>query len=146
MKVILLQDVPGKGKKGDVKEVANGYAQNFLIKKGMAKPATEKKVAAIRDQQAKEKRRSGKEERNFQKMAARLQGATVEITEKVNDSGKLYAALSSAKVVDAVKSHLAVTIKALQVRPKAPIKELGKHHVKIVLGKGIEAEITVVVK
>jgi large subunit ribosomal protein L9 len=145
MKVILLKDVPGTGKRGEVKEVSDGYAQNFLLKKKLAKIATDKIVADMKKKEVKQKRKNKTELTQFQKKAAKIDGAEIEVTEKVNESGTLYAALSSAKIVKAIKQQLGVTIKPDQIKATAVIKELGEHNIVIAFGQGIDAELRVIV-
>lgn len=145
MKVILLADVPGTGKKGEVKEVSDGYGHNFLLKKNLAKIATAKLVSDIQGKEQREKKRNAQELKRFQKLAGKVDGEEVEVTEKVNESGTLYAALSMQKVVKAVKSQLGVSLQESQLHPAHPIKELGEHEVTVVFGQGIEADLRVIV-
>lgn len=145
MKVILLKDVPGTGKKGETKTVADGYARNFLLKSKMAKIASEKAVNESAAEEEKKKRDTEKELREFQKAAGNIDGREIELEEKVNDEGRLYAALSAQAIAKAVKTQLGTAVQPKQVVFPKPIKEIGEHEICIRFGHGIEAELTVVV-
>ncbi|NCO04860.1 MAG: 50S ribosomal protein L9 [Candidatus Magasanikbacteria bacterium] len=145
MKVILLKDVKGTGARGDIKDVADGYARNFLIKKGLAKHATKDSVHKIVQKEEKEQRTSKKELREQQSTAAKLDGAEIELTGKVNDEGTLYAAIGTAKIIKALKSEYGVDVKSKQITIPEPIKELGEHTIMIEFNHGLEAEVTIIV-
>lgn len=145
MKVILIKDVKGTGKKGDVKSVADGFARNFLLKQGLAKPTSD---AAVVELQATEERHRKKEEQELvrsQKAASKIDGKEVEIFQKTNANGTLYAALGAEAVAKAIRSQLKISITPSQVAWKHPIKSTGEHRVTIEFGHGIEAEISVLV-
>ena len=145
MKVILLQDVKGTGKKGEIKEVADGYARNFLVKQKMARSATEQALAETKAEEERQRREMERELREFQRDAARLDGRDLEFGEKVSTEGTLYAAVSAAKIAQAIKKQLSITVKPDQVAVPSPIKEVGEHKALIRFGHGLEAEINIVV-
>lgn len=145
MKVILLQDVPGTGKKGEIKEVADGYANNFLIKKKLAEPASKQTVRTLEEKEAKLRRDNKKELQQSQRMASRLDGAEIEVSEKTNDEGRLYAAITPLKLAGYIKKKCGVTVDPKQIIIEDPIKEIGDHRVRIDLGHGLEAELSVIV-
>jgi len=143
MKVILLRDVKGTGRKGEVKDVADGYARNFLIKQGLAAVATEKKVAEVEAVLAHTQKANELDLKRSQAAVAKIDGQEVQISEKVNDVGHLYAALSRDVVAAAVKKQLKVNLDPAQVMFDDPIKETGQHPVRIEFPHGLEAEVTV---
>lgn len=143
MKVILLRDVKGTGRKGEVKDVADGYARNFLIKQGLADVATEKKVAEVEAVLAHTQKANELDLKRAQAAVAKIDGMQVSISEKVNDVGHLYAALSRDAVVAAVKKELKVNLDPSQVMFEDPIKQTGEHQVRIEFPHGLEADITV---
>jgi len=145
MKVILLKDLPGTGKKGEVKEVASGYASNFLFPRNLAKPATGPAVADLKAQEQKKVKQMEEELKDCQKVAGLIDGGEIEVFEKTNDQGTLYSAVNNQKVAQEVKKQLGGTIKPEQVIFKKPIKELGEHEVLIKFSHGLEAEVRVVV-
>lgn len=135
MKVILKQNVPGTGKKGEIKEVAAGFAQNFLFKKGLAEPATKsavQTVAAREKRVEKEKKQAAKAARSAHRS---LDGKSIKITKDANDAGKLYAAITAAEVASAVQAQLATSIDAKTVNFPSPIKETGSFRCKVKTGK-----------
>lgn len=144
MKVILLKKVSGLGSAGDIKEVSDGYAENFLIPQKMAKAANAKNVAIAKQAIEKKIRDAEKDLVATEKLANRLSEAVLEIKGKINDAGRLYAAVTSAVICDKLKEKgMAVDKKSIML--KEPIKELGDYRIRIVLDHGLEAEITVVV-
>ena len=145
MKVILLKNVQGIGRIGETKDVADGYARNFLFTRGLAAPATDQLV-----QQAAEKKqavdRNKQRHSNQMRRAARDLGRlTLEFTEKVSPSGKLYAAISAQTIADElVKKGFDIGRKDV-ILPQ-PLKEPGGYEVRVSLGRGLEAAIRCRVK
>jgi large subunit ribosomal protein L9 len=145
MRVILLKNVPGTGNKNDIKEVADGYARNFLIKKGLARPASDEAVKSIKQKEVKNKKKSERNLKDNQKKAEKIDGEEINVSGKVSENGVLYAAIKPEEIVKAVKQELKVDIQAKQVVFNKPIKEIGSRVVSIEFGHGIEAELNVVV-
>lgn len=145
MKVILSHDILGIGHRGEVKEVANGYARNFLFPKSLARLATETALKDLVSRAKQYKKRMEHELKDTQKLAHNLDGAEVEVKEKANAGGTLYGALDETAVAAAVRDQLKTVIDPKQVRLHAPIKSLGEHRVIIEFGHGLEAEVTVLV-
>lgn len=145
MKVLLLKDMPGTGKKGEVKEVADGYARNFLFKNNIAKMANKSALDDLKAQEDKKQKQMEKELRQFQKDAEKLDGQEVEITSKANDSGTLYAAVSASAIAMAIQKQLKIQVQSKQVQLIAPIKEPGEYTICIILGHGLEAQVRLTV-
>lgn len=145
MKVILLKNVPGTGNAGDVKEVADGFARNFLLKKNLAKLATEKGMDDLNAAENKRKKEMERDLKENQKKASMIDGEHIDIMAKVNDKGILYAAVNSDEIVKTIKKILKIDIKSEQINIKKPIKELGEHTVLIEFGHGLEAELNLTV-
>lgn len=143
MKVVLLQKVPGIGDIDDVKEVADGYARNFLFPQHLAVQASVSVISQI----AAHKKKVGKEAENDlreqQSLADRLDGLTIEIKEKVSDKGLLYAAVGPQRLVEELKKRGIVVTKA-QIAMK-PIKEEGEFTVPVRLRHGLEASVSIIV-
>lgn len=143
MKVILLQNVPGLGKTDDVKDVSDGYAKNFLFPRHLAVQASAKAVQDLTAHHAKLKKDVEKELQREQALAARLEGIEVKLSEKANDKGMLYAAVTPLKIAEALEAmHFVVTKEQIKTKP---LKEVGGHTVKAVLGHGLEVEFSVVI-
>lgn len=143
MKVILLSDVKNQGKKGEVKEVATGYAQNFLIKKGLAEeatPANLEKLKKQKDQMAQEKEQ---ELVDAQLLKTELESIEVEIKTKSGEDGRLFGSISSKQVVDAFEKQHNLKIDKRKLNMDQPLKSLGYHKLKAKLHPEVEAEIKV---
>lgn len=143
MKVILLSDVKNQGKKGEVKEVATGYAQNFLIKKGLAEeatPANLEKLKKQKDQMAQEKEQ---ELVDAQLLKTELESKEVEIKTKSGEDGRLFGSISSKQVVDAFEKQHSLKIDKRKLNMDQPLKSLGYHKLKAKLHPEVEAEIKV---
>ena len=143
MKVILCKDVPGTGKKGQICEVADGYARNFLLKKGLAEPATTATAKEMREIEERKKREHEKELKQFQKAASTLDGEEIEINAKTTTEGKLYAAVHEQMIADTIKKRFRILIDPRCIVLSRPIKEVGSYHVIIEFGHGLEAELTI---
>lgn len=144
MKVIFLKDVRNVASEGDVKEVKAGYAQNFLFKQGLAVEATpanmkalEKKLELIRE---REKNRI----KDAADLAERLKTVKVSFSRKAGDTGRLYGAVTSQEIADAVK-ELGIDIDKKLIDLKEPIKTVGEHIVKVNIFKETKGQITVTV-
>ena len=103
MKVILTQDVKGQGKKDDVSEVSDGYARNFLIKNKLAVEATSAMVNSIKIKKAADEHRRAEEKAAALELAKKISGTTVTVKIKVGETGKLFGALNTQAVADALK-------------------------------------------
>ncbi len=144
MKVILLKKIKGLGDIGDIKEVADGHALNFLIPQKIAKPATAENISKLKKHKAEAVKRAEQDLILAQQNAKKLQGIILELKGKCSGDGKLYSSISSSMIADKLKER-GINIEKKQINLVKPIKELGDHSVFIVLNHGLEAEITVVV-
>jgi len=145
MKVILIKDVQSLGHSGDIKDVSDGYARNFLIPGGYAKPATQsalEKAEQIKAQKAKE---AEGELGRAKELAKKLQGESVVVKAKADDSGKLYAAVKGEEISEALKAK-GFEVEKNKVVIGDPIKELGEFEININLDHGLEVLIGVTVE
>jgi large subunit ribosomal protein L9 len=143
VKVIFVQNFDHH-KVGEIKEIPDGYARNFLFKRGFAKKATEQEVSqtkAIIDKIKKEEEALASK---VQKIADKLSSKVVEISEEVNEDGHLYGSVSNKEIAK-VLSEMGFEIEPANILAEH-IKELGTHTVKVKVGHGVETEITVEVK
>jgi len=144
MKIILLQDIDNLGKKYEIKEVADGYARNFLIPKGLAKPATKENLKWLESQKEIEVKKAEEELKKVQEVATNIDGQEIIILVKVGAEGQLFESITSQKIYEKLK-ELGFEIKKSQIDLPEPIKELGEFPVKIKLEHNLEAEIRVIV-
>lgn len=145
MKVIFLKEVPGTAKKGEVKDVSDGYARNYLLKQNLAKVVTGNVLVELKVQDEKMKRDAEKELKENQQAASMIDGEEIEIFGKANEVGTLYSAVNSIKIVQEIKKQLRAVVKSDQVVIKQPIKETGEHKLLIKFGHGLEAELRIIV-
>ena len=145
MQVILLEDVPGRGQKGKVVDVAPGYAHNFLFKQGLAKIATPDILNRLKSQADKKVRLVVKKEKDNKKKHNQLAGRNINVVEKANEDGQLYAAVSINSISEEIKRQLGVDAYPKQINILDPIKKIGKHKVKVKLGSEPEVGLTVTV-
>lgn len=144
MKVILLQDIEDVGKKFEVKEVADGFARNFLFVKGLAKPATDEALEWLKVQKEIAAKTAEEELKKVQEFASKLDDLEVGIAMKVGDEGQLFESINAQKISDRLK-ELGFNIKKTQIKLEEPIHELGEFPVKIGFDHNLEAEISVIV-
>ena len=142
MKVILLDEIKGKGGEGDVVEVAQGYAENFLFPKKLAVAATKGNLKQL------DERRNNIAKREAVRLAtanAAFEGKTVTVDVKVGDEGILFGSVTAAMIADAIKAQLGMDIDRKRVELGKPIKVAGAHTVAISLYREIKAEVVVLV-
>ena len=144
MRIILLQDIDKLGKKYEIKEVADGYARNFLIPKGLAKPATKEVLVWLETQKEIKLKKAEEELKKAQDFASSLDGLEVVILVKIGEEGQLFESITSQKISEKLK-ELGFEVKKSQIDLVEPIKELGEYPVKIKLEHNLEPEIRVIV-
>lgn len=145
MKVILLQDVENFGSQWEVKEVAAGYARNFLFPRKLAKPATEKDVEEAQKRLAEAEAKAEAELKQSEELAAKLDGYEIKVSVKVGKEGQLFAQVSEKQIVSGLETD-GFAISEKQIKIPNPIKELGEFPVTIQFDHGLEAEIRVIVE
>lgn len=145
MKVILKADVKGSGKKGDVIEVSDGYAKNFLLKKNLAQEATAASVNEIMQKKQAQEFHKAEEIKAMQALASELKDKKVTLSIKTGESGKLFGSVTSAQIAQAL-SETGYEVDKKKILLKDPIKTLGSFPVVIRLMEKVETKITVEVK
>ena len=144
MKVILLADIKGSGKKGDVVEVADGYGRNFLIKKGLAKAATASNVHEAEQKKAAQAFHKAEEVKATKALAESLNGKSVTVKIKVSENGKVFGSVTSLHVAEALQG-MGFDIDKKKIKMDS-VKALGSFPAEIRLMEGVAAKITVVVE
>lgn len=144
MKVILLQDVKSLGKKGDVKEVADGYAQNFLLPKKIAEIATENVVRIFQSQKEKEQKNKMAEKEQMKKIIDTLKSKKIFISAK-EKGGKLFGSVTAKNIAEVLEKE-GLNISESSIIIKKAIKKTGEHEIEVKLMEGIETKITLEVK
>lgn len=143
MKVIFLQDVKGSGKKGEVKNVADGYARNMLIPKGIAIEANAKNMAELAGQQASKQHKVDLEIQCAKESAEKLRGKKVTITAKAGSNGKLFGSVTAGNIADAIKNQIGVDVDKKKISLSTDIKNFGSYNAVIKLYNGISEKIDI---
>ncbi len=144
MRVILLKEVKKLGKTGDVKEVANGYARNFLIPRGLVVFATEKKLLELKRRLEIETKKVQAELKKLKELAKKLAGFKLKISPKARKSGKLFGSITPLRIIKLLQKE-GLEIKKDQIAFKEPIKEIGEYDITIDLGHDIKEKIKVII-
>ena len=143
MKVILLQDVEGLGKAGDLKDVANGYARNYLLPRRLAAGATPELLANHQQRIAAEQRKREKQAESNQQQAERLGQVSLTFKARVGRQGQLYGSITSQDIAAGLRESEGITIDRRVIELPEPIRTLGTFKVPVKLGQKLEPEITV---
>ncbi|MGP6140298.1 MULTISPECIES: 50S ribosomal protein L9 [unclassified Jeotgalibaca] len=145
MKVVFLQDVKGKGKKGEVKNVADGYAQNFLIKNGMAEEATNANVSALKGQKKAEDKKAQEQLDEARELKAFLEKdeTVIKINAKSGEDGRLFGSVTSKQVAEQLNKQYKVKLDKRKIDLKEPIRTLGFTKLNVRLHLEVTATLTV---
>lgn len=145
MKVILIQDVRKLGKEGEIKEVTDGYARNFLIPRGLAMEATTTKIKETQEKHVREQNKKNKEQQQAEALKQKLDGQSVTIKARTGGGDKLFGAITAREVSDILQKELGVVIDKKKIDISDPLKHLGEYQVKVKIYPTIQAEINVIV-
>jgi large subunit ribosomal protein L9 len=143
MKVIFLKDVKGKGKKGEIKNVADGYAQNFLFKQGLAIEATPANLKALEAQKNKQKREAEEELARAKQLKEQLEQLTVELSAKAGEGGRLFGSITSKQIAEALQSQHNIKIDKRKIELNDAIRTLGYTNVPVKLHSEVTATLKV---
>lgn len=143
MKVILLKEVQGLGKAGDLKEVANGYARNFLLPRNMAAPATPAMQANRQQRIASEQRKLEKQQETNRQLAERLNQVALTFKARVGEQGRLYGSITSQDVAAGLRDAENITFDRRLIDLPDPIRALGTYEVPVRIATGVDAKIKV---
>jgi large subunit ribosomal protein L9 len=145
MKVIFTVDVRGQGKKGDMKEVSDGYARNYLIPRKLAVEATADNLNAIKLKEKAKAAQAAKEKAQAEEYAKKLEAVQVKVRAKAGSSGKLFGAVTSETISKALKEQFDMDIEKNKIVQSEPIKSFGSYTVKAKLGYEVSGNINVLV-
>lgn len=146
MKVILLQDVQGTGKKGEIKEVKEGYARNFLIKKGLAQEANAKNLNLLQGQKDSAQHKIDVDTANAKAIAEALEGKTISVKAKAGQNGRLFGTVTSKEVSAAIKKSLGLDVDKKKINIPMKIEGFGTFSADARLYAGVSAKFTVSVE
>lgn len=145
MKVVLLGEIKGKGGEGDVVDVAQGYAENYLFPKKLAVAATKGNLKQLEERRNNIEKREAVRIADANTLKETLEGKSVVVDAKVGDEGVLFGSVTSAMIADAVKAQLGVELDRKRIELGKPIKMAGSHEVAVSLYREIRATLTVLV-
>lgn len=143
MKVILKQDVETLGRRGDVVEVANGYARNFLLPRALAVYASEGNLRTLEEMKASIERERAHQKAEAEKTAQELGKLSISITAKAGEKDKLYGSVTSKDIAEAIEKASSIKIDKKKISLKEDIKTVGKHEASIDLYPEVQAKVTV---
>ncbi|WP_048718142.1 50S ribosomal protein L9 [Bacillus sp. 522_BSPC] len=146
MKVIFLKDVKGKGKKGELKNVADGYAHNFLLKQGLAVEANASAVSTLNAQKKKEEKQAMEELEKAKELKEKLEKVTVELHAKSGEGGRLFGSITSKQIADELNKKHQIKIDKRKIDLNDAIRSLGVTKVPVKLHHEVSATLNVHVK
>ena len=146
MKVILLEQVSGLGKAGDVVEVSDGHARNFLFPKGLAAQATESRVLEAEQRKVADKKEAQVALEEVQRQVASLDGKTFPLRRKADPTGTLFGAMGARDIADEIQRTLGIALPKGVIRLKEPLKHVGEKPVHLEFPHGLEADIILLIE
>ena len=145
MKVILQQDVKGQGKKGQMIEASDGYARNFLLPRKLSVEATADNVNKMKMQDKARRAQEAAEKAEAQAIAEKLKSCTVKLTARAGSGGRLFGAVTSKEIADALKEQYGLEISKAKLVQEEPIKSFGTYELKCKLGYEVTGTVKVTV-
>ncbi|CAM3941209.1 50S ribosomal protein L9 [Mesobacillus zeae] len=146
MRVIFLKDVKGKGKKGEVKNVADGYAQNFLLKQGLASEATNSAMSSLQAQKKKEEKLAEEELQQAKALKEKIENLTVELSAKSGEGGRLFGSITSKQIAEELQKKHGIKLDKRKIELEDAIRSLGVTKVPVKLHTEVTAIMNVHVK
>ncbi|MDR1379630.1 MAG: 50S ribosomal protein L9 [Synergistaceae bacterium] len=146
MQVILKKDVNKVGKAGQLLDVSNGYARNFLFSRDLAEEATEGKIADMKNRQQNRKAKEEKERHASEEDKKRLQGKGVRVLASVGESGKLFGSVTVVQIAEALKAQYGLDVDKRHIKLSEPVKQPGSYRISVRLYAGVQAEMTLFVE
>jgi large subunit ribosomal protein L9 len=146
MEVLLLKDVEDLGEAGAIKRVADGYARNYLVPRGLAVRATPGAIKQAEKQQQATTRRQAKELSEAQALALVLDGVSVTFQARAGELDRLYGSITNVNIAEALEEKTGQEVDRRKIEMEEPLKELGTHAITVRLAPGAEAKVTVVVE
>ena len=142
MKVIFIKDLKGQGKKEEIKEVSDGYAMNFLIKKGFAVPLNDKNLSTLKTTQTKRKQEDDASRKEAQELKKKIEKEVLHFKVKTGEQDRVFGSISTKQIKDAIQK-LGYKIDKNQINMEGNLGSLGYHNIEITLYKDIKASIKV---
>lgn len=145
MKIIFLKDVRGSGRRGDIKDVSDGFARNFLIPQKLAQLATKETLTQIASQKGQEEKKNDEQRKKYEALASRLQAVVVTLSAKIGEKGKTFGSIDARQIQKALeKEHIALEKEWIDL--DAPIKSTGEKIIPVVFPAGVKGEVKIFIK
>ncbi|MCD6129802.1 MAG: 50S ribosomal protein L9 [Deltaproteobacteria bacterium] len=145
MKVIFIEDVEGTAYAGDIKEVANGFARNYLVPRKLAFPATKKSIKSFQEKEKSILKKAEKKIRDTQNLKEQIEKVSLDFKRKVGKEGKLFGAVTSQEISEALLDK-GIDIGRKTIRLKQDMKKIGEYLVEVALYRGIKANLKIVIE
>ena len=146
MKVILLQDVKGTGKKDQILEISDGYARNYLLPRKLAREATAEALNSIERAKSADKHREEVRRAEAEKQARELKGKVIQLTVRGGENGKIYGSVTNDQIATALKEQLGIDVDKRKIEQEEPIKNAGQSFITLKLIAGVSTRMIVNVK
>jgi large subunit ribosomal protein L9 len=146
MKIVFLKDVSSKGKAGEIREVADGYARNFLFPKGLALPATQEAIKSAKAKAEEKARHQLHLQEELSELAKLIDGKEVYFKARAGEKGQLHGSITSADIAKELSKLADVEIDKKKIELDEPLRHLGSHEVKINFLKEVEAKVQVIIE
>ena len=146
MRVILKREVRGLGRPGEIKDVADGYAQNFLLPKGLAIEATAGELKHLAQERQADKLRKDRAHADAEQLASRLASLTLVFKLKAGEQGKTFGSVTNKDVADVLKREHGIDVDRTKIQLGEPVRTLGAHNVEIRLLPDVRAKVTIAVE
>ncbi|WP_225742840.1 50S ribosomal protein L9 [Marinilactibacillus sp. Marseille-P9653] len=143
MEVVLLKDVKGTGKKGEIKNVSDGYANNFLLKKGLAKEATNSAVKELSAKKNAMKREENEILEAAKQDKKKIEDNAIELHEKAAEDGRLFGSVTTKQIAKELEKQLGIKVDKRKLNQPIPMRAVGSQNVEVKLHKEVTAELTV---
>lgn len=146
MKVILLQDIKGTGKKNQILEISDGYARNFLLPRKLAREATAEAINSVEKARSADAHRAEVKKAEAEKQARELKGKVIQLSVRGGENGKIYGSVTNDQIATALKEQLGVEIDKRKIEVEEPIKNAGQAFINLKLMAGVSTRLIVNVK
>jgi len=146
MKVILLQDIQGVGKKNEVKEVSDGYARNFLFQNNLAQAATPMNIKRLENLKSKLSEEDVELKKRLNELARKMGDVSLEFMLKTDEAGSIFGSVTKEMILRSLRENHIVTKERVDITLAHPLKVFGEHKIPVDLKKGITAELKVILK
>ncbi|MHC1578436.1 MAG: 50S ribosomal protein L9 [Dehalococcoidia bacterium] len=146
MKVVLLQDVPGKGKAGEIREVSKGYAKNFLLPRRLALAANPAVIKQVESRLAKEKLEESIDREKLVELAQEIEGREIRLKARIGTGERLFGSVTAADVAEELSSAVGSVVDKKKIDIEKPFRQIGNYEVGVKLASDIKPKITVVIE